>query len=471
MKVKTRITSGLNLRGKRVLLVGLGVHGGGIGTARWLLKQGAEVRITDKKNAEQLKESIRAVKSKKIVYTLGHHDRADFRWADLVVLNPDVPPKHPDILALMPKQRPPRIANELTLFLDRCPAVTIGITGTRGKTSTTLLITHILQKAGRTAIASGNVRGEPMLSILPTLKAKDIVVLELSSFQLELLPLLQRSVSTSVLTNIHVDHLSRHGTLEEYANTKAQLFRLQQQDDVAVFNYDNLGSRKIAKTVSAKICWYTIGKPQGDWCIYLKDQQVMERLGGQVTTLFPFKVWKMAGDHQRSNLLAAVAVARTYGVRPAVIVQALRSWKGVPHRQEFIRTWKGHDYVNDTTATSPEGAVAALDVYPDGLFIVGGTDKQLQFQALAKAYTKHKSRLVFLPGTATIKLQALLRRYGWKGDMSVASSMEEAVHWATKQARRGQPIILSPGAASFGLFLHEFDRGEKFVTAVRRLGV
>jgi UDP-N-acetylmuramoylalanine--D-glutamate ligase len=470
--VKTRIISGIDVRGKRVLLVGLGVHGGGVGTAKWLLKQGALLRITDRKSAEVLKESVKEVgQGKNVTYILGKHEPADFRWADLIVYNPDVSPKNPAILALLPKKQNVMVANELTLFLERCLAKTIGITGTRGKTSTTLLITHILQAAKRSAIASGNVRGEPMLSILPRLKSDDIAVLELSSFQLELLPQVERKVDVAMMTNLHVDHLSRHGTMEEYAATKANLFRYQSADDTAVLNYDNAWVRKISRQVPSRICWYTFGKPQGKWCIFVKQGWVMERAFGAEEKLFPLSAWPMAGAHQLSNLLAAIAAVRVHGVTGKEIVRALKSWRGVPHRQEVVRTWKGHQYINDTTATSPDGALAALQVFPKALFIVGGTDKQLTFNALAAGLAKKKSRLVFLPGTATMKLQTALRRKGWKGNYTPVESMEQAVLTATQQARPGQAIVLSPGAASFGLFLHEFDRGEKFVAAVRRLGV
>lgn len=458
------------MRGKRVLLVGLGVHGGGVGTTKWLVQQGAEVRVTDLQSETALAASVQQVRHRRVTFHLGGYQAADFRWADLIVLNPGVPPNGKEITDLLPKKQNVVLANELTLFLERCPSKTIGITGTRGKTSTTLLITHLLKAAKRSAIASGNVRQQPMLEILPKLHPKDIAVLELSSFQLELVPTIQRSVETAIITNLHVDHLSRHGTMEEYERVKSYLFRYQDQESTAILNYDHPATRRMAKLVTGRVIWYTTSsKPVGPFCVFVKDGWVMERAFSDTRKIVPLAAWKIPGDHQRSNLLAAIVTVRVHEVKPQEILRGIKTWKGVPHRQEIVRTWKGNRFINDTTATSPDGTLAALNVFPNALYILGGTDKQLSFDALATAIVRRRVPVVFLPGTATDRLIQKLRRRGWKETALISTSMREAIQAARARAKKGQDIILSPGAASFGLFRHEFDRGEQFVSIVKGL--
>jgi len=467
--VKKTPTSSLSLRSKRVLLVGLGLHGGGVGTALWLAKQGARVRVTDKNTAEYLANSVKDIhKQPFIIHHLGGYRQADFAWADVIVLNPAVPPYTPEHRQLIPKNTP--VANELTLFLERCSAKTVGITGTRGKTTTTLLLTTILKSAGRSAVASGNVVQEPMLSVLPRLRSKDIAVLELSSFQLELLPTLQRSPSIAILTNLSVDHLSRHGTMAAYGQAKANIFRYQQPSDVTIANADNALTVKLAAKTPGTLCLFSRRGHHGRWSLTVRNGWIEERRDGKRTKIVARSAYALQGVHQEENLLAAVAGARALGLAKADIRHGVRAFTGVPHRQEYIRKWRGHDFINDTAATSPEGALAAIDVFPNAVFILGGTDKQLKFGGLAKMLKRKRISMVFLPGTATVKLQSALRCAGVKALGPVAASMDEAVHLALHQAKPNQPIILSPGAASFGLFRHEFDRGDKFVRAVKELG-
>lgn len=458
----------LSLARKRVLLVGLGLHGGGVGTAKWLLSQRARLRITDRKSAAELAPSLRQLPSKSITYHLGGHTPADFRWADIIVLNPDVNPESDEMKRLIP--RGARVENELTLFLPRCPAMTIGITGTRGKTTTTLLITHILKTAGRKAVASGNVRQDPMLAVLPKLKANHVAVLELSSFQLQLLPQIARSPHIAVMTNLSVDHLSRHGTMAVYQQTKAHLFYYQQADDVAILNADNVWTQKIAAHVPGQLRRFTSSKTSAQCQYGVESGWVVERVGPNKKRTVSLAQFSLSGAHQVENLLAAVAATRAAGVTVADIARGVRSFRGVAHRQEQVRTWKGHTFINDTTATSPEGALAALRVFPSALFIVGGTDKQLDFRLMAQHLVRHRISVVFLPGTATKRLCAAMRRAGWKNQLRVTSSMAEAVRTAVQLAKPKQAIVLSPGAASFGLFFHEFDRGEHFIREVKKLG-
>lgn len=455
-------------KGKKVLLVGLGLHGGGEATARWLSKQGAILRVTDSKTAEQLQPTLQKLKKlRNITYHLGSHRPEDFSWAEVVVLNPGVAPSSP-VLAIARKRKIP-IVNEATIFFEASPAPIVGVTGTRGKTTTTTLIGDILRQAKHEVIVSGNVRQIAMLDHLDKITSRDSIVLELSSYQLELIPAVKRSPMIAVLTNIKVDHLSRHGTLLKYADIKFNLLRYQTKRDVAVLNADNAWSKKAAKITQAEIVWFSRRGPVGNRSVYIKKGWVTERSGRRDERLFPVSIYPHRGDHQQENLLAAVAAARAACIDTKPIIKAVKAFPGVPHRQEKVRSWRGHDFINDTTATSPDGALAAIQVFPKSVFILGGTDKQLDFKPLARAMVKHKLPTIFLPGNATDKILKLLRKYGYRAPHMFATSMEQAVHQAVELAKPSQAIVLSPGCASFGLFVHEFDRGEKFVKAVQKL--
>lgn len=454
-------------RGQRVLLVGLGLHGGGVATATWLTRQGAKLRVTDKKTAAQLSPALIVLRGLPLTLHLGGHPPADWHWAKRIVVNPDVWPQLPALRQAERRGIP--VDNEASIFLREFPGVVVGVTGTRGKTTTTLLLGQMLRQAHRQTIISGNVRQVPMLSYLPTTNASTWAVLELSSYQLERLPVANRPVHVAIMTNLKSDHLDRHGTMARYAATKFRLLANQTTRDTKVLSWDDRWCRKAQRIGHGHTRWFSRSLPPSRDGITIIKGWVVEQLLQRQQKLFPLDEWHLAGRHNLNNLLAAVAGARTMGCTPSVIRSATRTFKGLPYRQERIRTFQGHPFINDTAATSPDGTMAALEVYPQGLFIVGGTDKALDFQPLIDAILQRDVATVFLPGSATKKLQAGLRRGGYRRPLVTAASMPSATHMALSLARPRQAIILSPGAASFGLFIHEFDRGDQFNQAVRAL--
>lgn len=461
------ITADQSFRGQRVLVLGLGLHGGGEATVRWFVKQGAKVRVNDTKSAEQLAPTLKKLGRLPVVLHLGGHRRTDIDWAQVLAVNPGVPYDHPDLRYARQKKK--LVVNEATLFIAQAPGTIVGVTGTRGKTTTTYLISAMLKAARRPVIMSGNVRDVAMLDYLDRVKNTTTSVLELSSYQLELLPLIRRSPQVAVYTNLKVDHLSRHGTMQEYGGVKANILRYQSKNDVAILNADNPWTKKAAKLTPGRSVWFSRHAAAGSWSVFLQRGWVVEKKRGSITRLVPLSAWRLPGDHNLENLLAAIAAARAVGLPVPAILKAVRVFTGVPHRQERVRVWKGHEFINDTTATSPDGALAALAVYPTAVFIVGGTDKKLDFRPLAKRMVTQNISAVFLPGNGTDILLGCLRRYRYRAPHVMARSMEEAVHHAIEVAKPKQAIVLSPGAASFGLFVHEFDRGEKFIKAVRSL--
>lgn len=463
-----RPTDRQNFRGQRVLLVGLGLHGGGAATARWLLRRGATLRITDRKSATELHQVVSAIPQKHVTFHLGGHRPADFRWAEWIVVNPAVSPKLPELRTAERHGIP--VENEASLFVRRFPGRLIGVTGTRGKTTTTLLLGAMLRRAHRRTIISGNVRQVPMLEHLPACDAETWAVLELSSYQLERLPVEGRPFHVAVLTNLLVDHLDRHGSVAAYAALKRRLFVGQGAGDYAVLNATDPWSRRIARRSKAQVRWFGRNLPSKVNGVTISRGWVVEQEGRVRRRLFPLRTWTLPGEHNMMNLLAAVAAARCLRISTTDVRAVAGTFSGAPDRQERIGILHGHPMINDTTATSPDGTLAALAVYPHGLFIVGGTDKSLDFSELARALVRGRTPLVFLPGTATFRLQAALRRAGYHRPFVTVSSMASAIEAAERLAEPKQPIVLSPGAASFGLFLHEFDRGEHFrrVVSARR---
>jgi len=454
-------------RQRRVLVVGLGLHGGAASAIRWFLRAGATVRVTDIRDHQTLAPTVNRLKKYRIIYRLGRHDPADFRWADVIYQNQGVPDTLPELK--LARRLGKRIVNETSLFFQLCPAKIIGITGTRGKSTTAALLTDILQcQDKKHTFVSGNIRLNPMLDLLPQLSAADRVVLELSSFQLEFLPLIKKSPAVAVMTNLMIDHLNRYDSLTTYAAAKYNIFRWQTSDDLAVLNADDRWTRAAAKLTMAKIWWFQTSGQHHHHGITVRNGWIVEYHGAKTEKLFPQATINVLGEHNLKNNLAAIAVARAENVPVKIIRQAVKKFIGLQHRQEIIRQWRGHTFINDTSATTPDGTLAALKMYPGGVYIIGGTDKRLRFNLMMNEFRRRQLPFITLPGTATDKMVARLPVRD-RHLVHAAADMIAAVRQALKLAKPGQPIVLSPGAASFGPYVHEFERGQKFVKAVRSL--
>jgi UDP-N-acetylmuramoylalanine--D-glutamate ligase len=451
-------TTTTTYRHQRVLVVGLGLHGGGAATAAWLASQGAQVRVIDRQPRSVFRDIVPTLRRHDISYHFGSHRASDWRWAERIVVNPAVPLTLPEVRAAARRGVP--IDNEASLYVRHQPGTLIGVTGTRGKTTTTTLLGSILRTHHRATIISGNVREVPMLAYLPRVTPTTWSVLELSSYQLEHLPVPGQHFRVAILTNLKRDHLDRHGTFANYGRQKLHLFAGQTATDVAILNADDPYCRRSARSMTGRIMWFGLTLPARGEGVTLRQSWIVVRRTGRYQRVLPLSDWSLPGQHNLANLMAAVAAALDLNVPVSTIRRTVRSFRGVPHRQESLGVFGGHEWINDTAATSPDGTLAALDVYPRGLFIVGGTDKHLDFRLLARTLIKRQLPIIVLPGTGT---QQLLRLGGSTWPLIVrAWSMAGAVAAAQRLAAPGQVIVLSPGAASFGLFRHEFHRGEEF---------
>ncbi len=476
----------IDLRGTRVLVMGLGINAGGLGVTRFLVEQGARVTVTDLRDERVLKPSIEALRDLRVGYVLGEHRDEDFAQADLVIRNPGVP-RESRYLQIA-RAHGARIEMEMTLFFQLCQGPIVGITGTRGKTTTTMLAGSILTAQYPDTVVAGNLRVSA-LEQLKRITPSTPVVLELSSWQLEGLGEAGLSPRYACVTNLSPDHLDRYGGMEEYGEAKKQIFRHQRPErgDVVVLNADDpIVSAWASETVAtAGPAWFAVRKrPDAiagaqDGRVAWWDDDILRWGNEEICRQGDMQ---LRGEHNRANVAAAVALAKLFQapIANGAIVGALRAFTGVPDRLELVRQLDGVRFVNDTTATAPTATVAALrTVEGPVVLIAGGADKRLDFAEMATAAAEAQRRpldsggsmlrsVVLLAGTATPRLEAALEGVGVRVD-GVFDDLEAAVKRAYELAQPDGTVLLSPGCASFGMFINEFDRGARFRQVVAAL--
>jgi UDP-N-acetylmuramoylalanine--D-glutamate ligase len=459
----------INFKGKKVTVMGLGLHGGGLSVTKFLCKSGAKVTVTDLKSKKELETSIRQLKNLPVKYVLGRHELADFTNADLIIQNPGVP-RTSEYLTVARKNKIP-IETDLSLFFKLCPSKKIiGITGTKGKSTTTFLVYQIFKKYRVDSVLGGNIRISP-LEFLPKIKNDTPVILELSSWQLEGLALHKLSPQYAIITNVLRDHLNRYNGLSDYAQAKELIFKFQQRDNLLVLNFDNALTKSMAARVRSKLLWFALNKLPADknGC-YLEGNKIIFRQQGKKEEILKIEEIKIPGQHNLANILAAVAIAKAYGISTRIIRQVVMNFKGIESRLELIREVRGVKYYNDTTATTPDATIAALNSFKQKVVLLaGGTDKGLVFQQLAKALKEKTKALILFEGTATVKLAKELKNNHYQAPIFYVKSMPEAFKRAKSILEKGDIFLLSPAAASFGLFVNEFDRGDKFNKQIKLL--
>lgn len=468
-----------DFKGKRVTVMGLGLNQGGLGVSKWLLRQGARLTITDLKSREELAPSIAALEkfrktlgrtARPVRYVFGTHRADDFRRADLIIRNPGVP-RDSKFLAIARKAGVP-IESDVSIFFRSCPHPIVGVSGTKGKTTVTAMLGAMLERAFGRVFVAGNIRRSVLEGPAMDAKRPIPIALELSSWQLESLAPTRRSPSISVLTTVLPDHLNRYDGMRDYAAAKELIYAWQLPTDIAIVPLDNRWTRPMGARVRGERFWASMRPiPDGQNGAYYRNGKAVVRAQGVETSLFDAKDVPLPGAHNLWNALLAGAAAYLRGAKPSAIRAALRAFPGVPHRLERVRELRGAIYWNDTAATTPEASIAAMETIfskKKGVLITGGADKELKFGAWAKAVKRRAKEVILFQGTATPKMRAALVRVGVKvGDDAV--TMREAVLRAAEAARRGEAVLLSPGCASFGLFVNEFDRGDRFRAEVRRL--
>src|SRR3989338_812550 len=438
-----------SFNGKKITVMGLGLHGGGVGVVKFLLREGArEIVVTDLKKRSALLPSIRQIpNSPRLRYVLGRHRMRDFKRRDAVIKNPDVPLSSP-YLAQAVKNGVP-ILSDIGIFFERAKAPIIGVTGTKGKSTTATLMALLLQKRYPRILLAGNIR-KSALATMTRAKRADAIILELSSFQLEDLAYVKKGPHLAVITNIFPDHLNRHGTFGEYARAKSLITAFQNKND-AVIILKNRGLEPLIKNSEAKKIIVNIS----------------ERDRGRIASSHP-----ALQGHMADAAMLALAAAKFFGIEQKEGMARLGRFRPLTGRMQIVAKNSGVTFINDTTATNPTAALFGLKLAAERfrrvILIAGVSDKKLPADQFAKAIRKLAHHVVLLPGGATEKLKNAIGMWG-RNRVTPAASMEEAVSQAKRRASRGDAVLLSPGAASFGLFLHEFHRGDAFVRAVKRL--
>ncbi len=439
-----------DFKNKKVLIFGLGLLGKGLQDAIFFAEKGAQVKVTDLKTEEQLKESLEQLKKfPKIEYTLGEHKEEDILWADLIIRNPGVPQKS-NFIKLAKKNKIPVEMDE-SLFAKYCPCPIIGITGTRGKSTTTTLIHKILSdyfsKQDQTVYLAGNILGVATLPLLDRVKPNDLVVLELSSWQLQGFGENKISPHIAVFTNIFPDHLNYYRTMKEYIDDKKFIFKYQKKSDYLVINKDNNYTQKIASEAISHVVFFSGADLSSSW------------------------ETKLIGKHNLENISGAIKVAQIVGVPEENIKQSIKTFSGLEHRLEVVAEINGITFVNDTTSTTPISGKLALDSIDKPIVLLaGGATKNLNLSPFAKAITNKVKAVILLEGSATEELQKkIIKNKGEHLIAGIFSDFTEAIKKAYDISLPGDIVLLSPGCASFGMFINEFDRGNKFKKIVKEL--
>ena len=455
---------------KIFLVMGLGRFGGGVDVVKFACQMGAKAIVTDLAKQEALAESIAQLKGLDVEYHLGSHESADFEQADMVVVNPAVPLDNKFVQIARKAGR--KVTSQIELFFELCPAMIIGITGANGKSTTTALTAHLLRSQfGNDVWLSGNIGNEPMLTILDQIKPDDLVVLEISSFQIEQLAQSKYAPQVALLTNLTPNHLDRYGTFENYCRAKELIFQYQKPDGnrpaVSIFN----GEDKVSCE------WFEkYEKDKARRCVKFSPDDVSADIRSR---------FNLPGRANLSNLAAALAVARSFGVTDKQIIRSLPGFKALPHRLQLVAEIGGVRWYNDSKATTPDSAIVALEAFDSPVIIAGGYDKHIPFDEFGRKIAQKAKAAILIGQTAKAiakAIQANSQSRRWHGlparegtakmavpQVKFAKTLAEAVKLADGLAKSGDVVVLSPACASYDMFENYQQRGEQFIDLVAGL--
>lgn len=458
-------------KGKKITVMGIGLNGGGVGTIKFLSLCGAKIIATDLKSREQLQTSLDQLKgTKDLEFVLGQHRMEDFTRADMIIKGPSVPWDEKHIVAALENKIP--VEMDSSLFFKLCKNMIIGISGTKGKTTTASLIAAMLEKAEK-KVAMVGIGQVSVLDRLNEIEDETMVVFELSSWRLSALGRVGISPHIAVLTNIMRDHLNYYKTMERYAKDKEYIFANQKANDWLIINNEDERLREMATKAKARLIRCAQEELRNGEAVFISEGELKINDGNDINSVLKIADISLPGEHNRIDCMLATGAAFAAGVPLADIAKVLKSFPGVLHRMEFVRELNEVKYYNDTAATIPDAAIMSLRSFDcPVVLIAGGADKELEFEFLVNEIAAKVEKVVLLAGTATEKILAQLKKI--KGEkfsqgIKIANSMEEAVQLARVIAEKGDAVLLSPGAASFGMFENEFDRGDQFREIVKNL--
>jgi len=464
--------NGLCFKDKKVLVFGLGILGGGVATANWLIKQGAKITITDLKNRDQLRKSLKKIRGE-YKLSLGKHKKNDIDANEIIVVNPDVSIESEFIKYALRLGRV--VVNEASIFFGNFKKPIIAVTGTRGKTTTVNWINHFLKTRFITSSA-GNSTYCQFLKILSLKNRLGVAVVEISSFHLEYFSNIDIAPDIAIITNIYQDHLNRHNTVKNYAVTKANIFKNQNKNQSLILNYDNEWTKVFLRLKPKAKIWFFSLKPLPvnlNGIYYHKSNAILNLDKKRLRVLKLFGFEKKYGRHNLQNALASSLAAYLFGIKWDDIRKAIKNLPRIEFRQQEIFKSKKLTIINDTTATSPEGGIAALERFGgrNTILITGGTDRNLEYREWTRVVLKRikPKNLIFISGSSTDKMLVLLKNK-IKNPL-VYDDLKTCVVEALKIAKMHLKsiILFSPAAKSFEKFKNEYDRGNKFNVIIKKL--
>lgn len=449
------------LNGKRLLILGIARQGTAL--ARFAVGAGAYVTLSDTRPAEKLVgalESLADLPADRLRLVLGEHPLSLLDDCDVLALSGGVAIDSP--LAVEAQRRGIPLTNDSLEFMRRTPALVIGITGSAGKTTTTALVGQMGQKSERRTWIGGNI-GRPLITDLPQMTADDLVVKELSSFQLELWD--QCSPPVAAILNITPNHLDRHKTMVRYAAAKGNILRYQKPDDIAVLSADDPGSQEFKDLARGRLRQFSVREAVADGA-FVRERQIWLSSNGSEQPICPLGAIRLIGPHNILNVLAAVTLADSAGLPHEAIVEGIRLFDGVPHRLEMVRRLHGVQYFNDSIATAPERALAALAAFDEPIILLaGGRDKDMVWDEWARQVARRVNHVILFGELAP----ALARRLAQSVPVTRVDTLAEAVAVAHDEATAGDIVLLSPGGTSFDGYSDFVERGEHFRLLVRDL--
>src|SRR5579871_548104 len=452
----------MELNGKHVLVVGLGKSG--VASALFLKKHGAAVSVSDTKSGDELRNEIPVLLDHGISVETGGHGERTFRGQDLIVVSPGVPVDAPPLVQA--RSLGETVIGEIELAAQFLPGPLIAITGSNGKTTTTTLTGEIMAASGFPVLVGGNI-GTPAISLADRAKPETVIVLEVSSFQLETIRTFRPKIA--VVLNVTPDHLDRHRTFEIYTDAKARVFENQQPSDFAVLNADDPTCVAMGRRTRAQVFWFSRQKEveQGTW---VRDGNIVFRDARSESKTPQSEILQVSeiplkGAHNLENVLAAVCAGVLMGCAPDKIGQAVRDFKAVEHRLEFVATIGGVDYYNDSKATNVDATIKALESFPANIhLILGGKDKGSEYTVLNDLIRQRVKR-IYTIGAAAAKIESQVKG----AEVVHAETLENAIRKAHAAAKSGDVVLLAPACASFDQFKSYEHRGKMFKEIVRGL--
>lgn len=450
----------LDVNNKRLLVVGLGKSG--VASALFLKAKGARVTVSDSKSEEQLRGEIPLLLDKGIAVEAGGHGERTFRQQDFIVVSPGVPVDQPMIVQA--KQLGIPVIGEIELASRFLKGHVVAITGSNGKTTTTSLAGDVIAASGRSTLVGGNI-GTPAIELVPNSTDGTWTVLEVSSFQLETIETFHPSIAA--VLNVTPDHLDRHHTFEAYWAAKKRIFENQTSSDFAVLNADDPECIRMAVGLNAKVLWFS-RKKNVDIGAFVRENKIYYRDSGAEREIMPIADMQLKGSHNVENVLAAVCVGIAAGCAPEQIRSAVRAFKAVEHRLEYVATVNGVQYYNDSKATNVDATIKALESFPANIHIIlGGKDKGSDYTVLKRLLAERVKR-VYTIGAAAEKIESHI---AGATEILRTGTLEHAVRRATELAQPGDIILLAPACASFDQFTGYEQRGRVFKELVTALQV